>query len=72
MIIAILEDKKKFRNALTLIEPLPYIKIPVPPSLMYSPLSIYQPTTVPNCPVVEFYFDLWLEENKIALYKERN
>jgi len=71
MIIAILEDKKRFRNVLTLIEPLPYIKIPIPASLMYSPLSIYQPTSVPSCPVVEFHFSKWLEESKVALYKEQ-
>lgn len=71
MIIAILEDKKQFRNALTLVKPIPSIKIPIPPSLMYSPLSIYQPSTVPNCPVVEFTFYEWLEKNKIALYRER-
>lgn len=71
MIIAILEDKKKFRNALTLFEFLPYIKIPVPASLMYSPLSIYQPSTAPNCQTIEFYFDKWLEKDKVALYTEK-
>ncbi len=71
MIIAILEDKKKFRNALTLLEPLPCVKIPIPASLMYSPLAIYQPATVPNCQIIKFHFSKWLEENKVALYLER-
>jgi len=76
MIIAILEDKKRFRSSIAMPDYTPYVRIPIPviSQLLYDPIihKLEGEIFPPSMEVIEFHFDKWLEKNKVALYKEKS
>lgn len=70
MIIAILEDSKGFRTSHNLAKFCFRIEIPIHPKWT----EIYCGENIPESPTMEkmtFDFYKWLEQNKVALYREK-
>jgi len=71
MIIAILEDCKGFRASYNLSKLKPKIQVPYRGKLsdvyFKPPVGLTRPSTIKS---VDFYFFKWIENGKIALYRE--
>jgi len=71
MIIAILEDRKGFRKSIDFARFQEKILIQVPKNpIAYSIAHDPSPEEFPAITTIEFYFQKWLEENKVAFYRE--
>ena len=69
MIIAILEDKKGFKNSFNMPKFRNKIQIPLRPDKMVEPYLITG-SPPPFMKKVEFHFVRWIEKDKIAFYRE--
>lgn len=69
MITAILEDKKGFRKSMDIPRLMSCIRIAIPPNL---PTVVYwgNKDDEITIEILEFYFEKWLVDNEIALYRE--
>lgn len=71
MIIAILEDRKKFKKSMELPRFIPYIKIALPLNLP-TVVHLGKGEGETSIDYIEFRFHRWIdEESKVALYKEK-
>jgi len=70
MIIAILEDNKGFRASYNLAKYMPGIEIPIQPKLGVADEDDILNNPPPTIKKMTFSFYKWLEENKVALYRE--
>ena len=70
MIIAILEDNKGFRASYNLIKFMPDIQIPERGSVSgvyFKDMDKFRESTIKS---ITFHFHRWLDEKKVALYRE--
>jgi len=74
MIIAVLEDKKGFMASYSIARFLRRIDVPIPYTKHYNPTAFHcgdnDLCEQPRYEKITFRFYKWLEENKVALYRE--